>query len=169
MQAAYDALGQRTRLTTAAGSTQYRYNAVGQLTEIRDPMGALTAMSYTATGQRASLQLPNGVTASSTYDLRDRLTALTYRKSQQTLASYTYTLDAAGRRTQVLEADGSTTYWGYDAANRLQQEIQRTGQGIIQHQASYQYDAMGNRLSQTVNGQTTSYSYNTLDQLIQAT
>src|SRR5258708_38349822 len=39
------------------------------------------------------------------------------------------------------------------------------GSGTPIYQASYTYDGTGNRLMQTVNGATSSYSYNALDQL----
>ncbi len=61
--------------------------------------------------------------------------------------------------------NGSDTFtWTYDAAYRLTGET-RVNFGTTTYQASYSYDAVGNRTSATINGQTTNYTYNSLDQL----
>lgn len=133
-----------------------------------DPLGETTTFAYTPAGQRAQMHLPNGITAVYTYDLLDRLEQIRYQQADTVLAAYTYDLDAAGKRTRVTELDGSTVDWRYDAAARLTQETRIDQQGTVQYAATYTYDAMGNRLSQTVNGQTTTYSYNNLDQCVSA-
>jgi RHS repeat-associated protein len=79
------------------------------------------------------------------------------------LASFSYSYNADGLRTQVVEADGSTVTYTYDGAHRLVGEI-RTG--TAPYSISYTLDAEGNRLSQTVNGVTTTFSYNADDQLL---
>ncbi len=47
--------------------------------------------------------LPNGVTTSYGYDAAQRQTSISHTLSSQTLASYTYTLDANGNRTRAVE------------------------------------------------------------------
>ncbi len=68
----------------------------------------------------------------------------------------------------MTEADGSSTQWRYDDAYRLTGETRRDGSGAVTAQASYTYDAAGNRTAMTAGGQTTTYSYNALDQLTNA-
>ncbi len=58
---------------------------------------------YGAFGQVVTATLPNGVTTSYGYDAAERQTSITHTLSSQTLAAYTYTLDANGNRTRAVE------------------------------------------------------------------
>ncbi|CAG0981385.1 partial tRNA nuclease WapA, partial [Anaerolineae bacterium] len=91
---------------------------------------------------------------------------LTYQDGMTTVAAYNYTLDTVGNRTRVDELGGDYTTWGYDNQYRLTNETIHDGGSTIS--SSYTYDDVGNRTSQTVNGQATAYSYNALDQMTQA-
>jgi RHS repeat-associated protein len=75
-------------------------------------------------------------------------------------------LTVTGQRIGLTEADGTTTAWIYDAADRLTSETIRNEATARLYAATYRYDATGNRLSQVVNGVTTTSSYNTLDQVV---
>ncbi len=68
----------------------------------------------------------------------------------------------------MTEADGSTIHWSYDQSYRLTGETMRDPSNALTYQAGYVYDPVGNRESATINGQTTSYSYNNLDQITTA-
>jgi YD repeat-containing protein len=73
---------------------------------------------------------------------------------------------------------GQITYWtnqldttparwlvaGYDAADQLTNAVQTDGVTMF-NSYSYAYDPAGNRLQSQVNGLTTQYSYNALNQL----
>ncbi len=66
-------------------------------------------------------------------------------------------------RPRQFSADKGGTYaYGYDSAYRLTSES-RTG--FRSYSASHTYDAMGNRLTRTLDGVTRSYSYNDADQV----
>src|SRR5262249_19361339 len=95
-------------------------------------------------------------------------TSLTQKAGSQTLASYTYTLDPAGNRTKVVNADGSGVSWTYDDAYRLIGETGKDQSGTTTFQASYSYDGVGNRTSASFGGQATTSTYNSLDQLTSA-
>ncbi len=58
---------------------------------------------------------------------------------------------------------GGTYAYGYDSAYRLTSES-RTG--FRSYSASHTYDAMGNRLTRTLDGVTRSYTYNDADQVV---
>lgn len=90
-----------------------------------------------------------------------------YSDPQFPLVSYAYTLDAVGNRTGVVEGNGTSLTWGYDTAYRLTSE-QRLVSGTPVYSAAYEYDPVGNRTEQTVNGQVTTYTYNNLDQMTSA-
>src|SRR5262249_7810380 len=72
-------------------------------------------------------------------------------KSATTLASYAYTLGAAGNRLTVTENTGRVVTYSYDALYRLTQE-QITSNSVTANNGTigYTYDAVGNRLSRTL-------------------
>lgn len=161
----YDPNGNRASMTTPSGTTSYQYNGNDQLTQVTAPMGQ-TNLTYTNVGLPDTLTYPNGVVKDYSYDERDRLTSLTYQDGMTTLAAYNYTLDTVGHRTRVDELGGDYTTWGYDDQYRLTDETIHDGGSTLS--SSYTYDDVGNRTSQTVNGQATTYSYNALDQMTQS-
>ena len=82
-----------------------------------------------------------------------------------TAQSYAYTLDAAGKRTSIAEADGTTRNFGYDAIDRLTSEAVT---GPSNYSNNFAYDSVGNRLTQTSTGNhpgTVSYTYDNRDRL----
>jgi len=162
---AYDAAGNRLSMTTPSGTITYGYDAAGQLITVTDPEGRAFIYTYNDAGLRTQLSYPNGITVDYSYDQLDRLTGIVQRKGGVALASYTYSLGPAGNRLNVAEADGSTIEWAYDNAYRLVGETRFDGNGTAAAQTTYTYDPVGNRLSQIINGQTTTYTYNELDQL----
>lgn len=131
-----------------------------------DALGAV--FTYDAVGNRETATYGNGVLTTYTYDRRDRLTDLHTTHNGTTLHRFHYTLDASGLRTQVVatEADGTvrTTTYTYDFVKRLTGESQQVANAIV-FQAAYAYDRVGNRLSATVNGTTTTYVYDANDRL----
>ncbi len=112
------------------------------------------------------LCLPNGVNYEYKYDALNRLSSLAeYYKGGPILGAYAYTRGPTGILLGEQGLNGSDTFtWTYDAAYRLTGET-RVNFGTTTYQASYSYDAVGNRTSATINGQTTNYTYNRLDQL----
>jgi RHS repeat-associated protein len=172
LQYSYDSAGNRATMTTSAGTTQYTYDALNRLLTVTDPSAGTFTNTYDALGNRTSLALPNGITTSYGYDPQNRLTNITQRLGATILASYTYTLDPVGNRTRVDQFDGnanSSILWTYDEAYRLTRETWQSSGGSPLLTIDYTYDGNRNRLSQTVNGTTTTYSYNVLDQLLTAT
>jgi YD repeat-containing protein len=84
-----------------------------------------------------------------------------------TYAGFTYTLDAVGNRTKVVEANGRTVDYQYDNLNRLiSEQITNTVSG--NRNFGYTYDLAGNRLTKTdsVEG-TTAYAYDANNRLTQ--
>src|SRR5262249_44701672 len=69
-----------------------------------------------------------------------------------TLASYAYSLGAAGNRLSVTEQNGRVVNYSYDALYRLTQE-QITSDPVRANNGTigYSYDAVGNRLLRTSN------------------
>jgi RHS repeat-associated protein len=162
----YDAAGNRTSLTTPAGMTTYGYDELDQLTSVVDPQGGETTLTYDAVGLRTQKSLPNGISVDYGYDELNRLTSIVQHDGTNVLESYEYELGPAGSRLSVTNEDGASVHWSYDDDSRLIGEEFRDASGIPVTQTSYSYDAVGNRLSETVNGVTTDYTYDELDQLL---
>ncbi|MEN6645438.1 MAG: hypothetical protein ABFE08_23590, partial [Armatimonadia bacterium] len=81
------------------------------------------------------------------------------------LQSLYYTYDDDGQRTKIEREDGTRIYYSYDAAHRLTGEDWLDQSDSHIYGFAYQYDAAGNRLRKTFNGEVTYYDYNNLNQL----
>ena len=176
---AYDVkTGVKTRVWTLNSDIRYTYDAMNRLKtvavhkrngiELGTP--EVTTYDYTKVGSRASVSLPNGITTSYQYDSLNRLTNLTHKKADTLIASYTYSLLPAGRRSAVTEVTPEGTSqinYTYDNLYRLTRE-KRTG--INPFATSYAYDINSNRTQkvETVNAitDTINYEYNANDQLL---
>ena len=102
----------------------------------------------------AGYAYPNGVSTSYTYDPLNRLTNMQSNCGSGAgcgvpgtpLASYAYTLGAAGNRLSVAELSGRTVAYGYDDLYRLTSENVSGDPGGKNGAVSYQYDSVGNRV-----------------------
>ncbi|HEV3317830.1 MAG TPA: hypothetical protein VG488_12705 [Candidatus Angelobacter sp.] len=140
-------------------SMSYTYDADNRLASVTDAVGT-TNYSYDAVGNLSGITLPNGVSTSYAYNLLNRLTNLQSTcgtaapgcgPAGTSIASYTYTLGAAGNRLSVVELSGRTVNYGYDDLYRLTSEA-IAGASAQNGTIAYQYDPVGNRkqLSSTV-------------------
>lgn len=151
-------------------SVDYGYNALNQLATVKDNNllalnGGVTSYSYDSVGNVQSARYPNGVSTSYGYTTLNRLHTITVGTTASTLASYSYTLAAAGNRTSVSELGGRTVNYSYDASYRLTNETITNDSHGINGTISYVYDRVGNRLTRTssvatVTSQTSTYDAN---------
>jgi len=129
-------------------------------------MARITNYTYDPAGNRETVTLPNGITTRITYDARNLTTDVVSRTVDGTvLDAWHYTLDEAGMRRAVTDVTGRTVDYTYDPLDRLIEEqiTQTTGEiRVFQHT----YDAVGNRITRTVDGMTTQYSYDANDRLL---
>ena len=153
VQLAYDADNRRTTLTLPNGITvNYGYDSASELTGLTYTQGngntlGNLAYGYDADGRITSKSgtfatdvLPTATTQPATFDLNDRKTSF----NGQAL-SY----DANGNLT----SDGTNAYT-WNARNQLAQ-ISQGGSA----QLSFSYDALGRRISKTVQGVATQFLY----------
>jgi YD repeat-containing protein len=94
----------------------------------------------------------NATSTKYAYDSRNRLVqeaTQTTGSSPVTFQSYASTLDLAGRRTEVTEADGTVRSYGYDSIDRLTSEA---ATGSLTYDKTFGYDGVGDRLTQTTTG-----------------
>ncbi|MDQ3044076.1 MAG: hypothetical protein M3R06_02840, partial [Chloroflexota bacterium] len=131
-----DANGNRTAVTSNAGTETYSLDALNRVTAATYPDGGAVSFSYDPTGNRTS-RTSGGQTTSYTYDDADQLL------SDGSLA---YSYDANGNRT----AAGADTF-AWDWNNRL------TGTTVGGTTAAYTYDGDDTRVSKSTGGTTTPY------------
>jgi RHS repeat-associated protein len=97
---------------------------------------------YDPASNVATVATPNQLTANFTYDVLNRLTAMT-----TPVSSYTYTQGPTGIKTGVSEGNGRTISWNYDGIYRLTNETISNDPNQNNGSASYSLDPVGNRLS----------------------
>jgi YD repeat-containing protein len=147
----YDALEHLTKTVFPDGSAvSYEYDGRGLLKRIP---GFVDDITYTASGQRASIAYANGVQTTYAYDARQRIEQLQTTHGQTVLQDLSYGLDDVdnivsitdGRSGKRTENDQSQTFT-YDSLYRLTQSSGAYGQ------IDFAYDAIGNivRKSSTV-------------------
>ncbi len=142
----YDAAGRRTGMIAPDGTTViYRHDPAGRLTRV-ECSGAWISFEYDAAGRRVRQETSGGAVTEYTYNSAGLLDTLTiYDSSRAVAASYQYTYDSLGNRTQVMLNDGFIR-WEYDESNRLTSEtISSTALGTATR--TFSYDYAGNRFS----------------------
>ena len=138
----YDALGNRTSMTTLEGKTTYDYDALEQLVGVTYPDGDTDTYEYDRSGNRITVT-KRGVTEA--YQ--------TNTDNQYTLAGSTsLAYDADGNLVSHRNSLGMTTY-DYDDENHIVRVLAPGGTW------EYVYDALGNRVKVTHDGEITRFSY----------
>lgn len=169
----YDAVGNLVKETDRNGYPKsYSYDALNRRTSETDALGHTTRFTYDANGNRLNVIDAKGNTTSYNYDALNRLAKEIY--ADGTTRQFTY--DAAGNQKTRKDGNGVITVYTYDAANRMTARSYPDGTAD-----TYSYDSVGRRktannqnatialvydnanrmLSETLNGKTTGYAYNT--------
>lgn len=183
----YDAIGNRTELSSARQQVQYQYDVLNRLREVVATLGTnppqTSSYSYDAVGNRAGMVHPNGTVVEYQYDVRNRLKTLIHKASQTAgaaiLLSLSYSVDASGLRTQISETRPGTgttaitrvTSYTYDAVKRLTRETV-SGTGGQARNTGWTYDKVGNRKTESSSGtlpRSQTYTYDANDRLLSET
>ena len=147
----YDAVGNRTQLTTQNQIIDYTFDDLNRLHTVTPSTSSvpIATYAYDGVGNRASVTHDTGVTTSYSYNRRNRLTGIQHKLGATVLLGLAYTLDASGLRTGIAETgtiDRTVTY-AYDGIKRL------TSESVVQlgndRRTGWTYDKTGNRLTQT--------------------
>ncbi|MFO0799724.1 MAG: LamG-like jellyroll fold domain-containing protein [Gemmataceae bacterium] len=167
LQFTLDAAGRRMRMTDQTGyAVVYAYDAAGRLSGLRDAGNALVVTyTYDPAGRLSRKDNANGTFTTYDYDAAGRVLHLVNRAPGGAVSSrFDSTYDALGRRATTATLDGTWTYT-YDGVGRLTRAVFASTNGAVPNQdLTYTYDARGNRTSTVVNGVTTAYTPNDLNQ-----
>lgn len=178
---AYDGplLTEQTWSGAVSGTVRYTYDASFRLASVqvnnedpiayvRDDDGAITSagpmtLTYDAVTGRLTGTSVGVVTTDVAYDDLGQVAVESASVSGAVIFRRSYTRDALGRITKVVElapSGDSTTTYGYDAAGRLA-AVTNADRTTI-----YTYDANGNRLSEMRPDGTTTGTYDDRDRLL---
>ncbi|KAF0193733.1 MAG: Rhs family protein [Bacillota bacterium] len=149
---AYDQAGNITSITYPGG---------GAVTQVYDELNRLMTingyanLSYDTAGNLSQLAYNNGVTTNYTYNNRGLLSRI-----QSPVLDLQYAYDTVGNITGI-----NNEVYSYDGLNRLH-TANKPGHN---YQATYQYDAVGNRTEQVEDGITTIYTHSPVNALTTST
>jgi RHS repeat-associated protein len=149
----YDDDNRLTRATVGTDSVSYEYNADNALRTTTYPGG-------------------NGYLETRGYDRDGRLESLTNTKGASTLSSFTLIRDEDGNPTRVTALNNAVSWserYTYDDLDRLTEACYQASPctGGADPFIRWTYDEVGNRLTEQRPTGTTTYTYNTADQLMQ--
>ena len=173
----YDALDELTSLsaratpTSTVRETTYVYDGAHRITEVHDPLGGTTTMTYDDDSHLTGRTLPNGIHSTWTYNARGWVMSVVHERADDTvIASSTYLRSPTGEPTRITREDGTYVLLDYDSALRIQQEAYRAADGSVIENIEYAYDRDGNRTTRRVGATEASmvvetYAYDAGDEL----
>ena len=169
--------------TGPGGTTTYHYDLLGRTIQVDDPSGS-TRFGYDAWGNLQNLTDAANRRTEFLYDSSGRLTQKRRPMQQSTGYEYypsTSSGQAAGRLWKILDAKHQSMEYGYDGQGRLETIAYADGRSVTLSydpstgsgqasgnlagyddgvtSASYTYDDLGRKLSETVNYGTVSKSF----------
>jgi RHS repeat-associated protein len=166
---AFDARGNRARMSGPAGDTVYTYDALDRLVEMAGPGGERYAFAYDAASRRVGMSLPNGIVSDYGYDPAGRLISLGYTLPGGTVPTwrFDYGYDGVGNRVALdqqvpMAGAAADVDYVYDELDRL---VAATAPVTGEADSAFSYDAAGNRLRQT--GQAEDAVFDAANRLLQ--
>jgi len=164
----YDAVGNLLKIASGDSAVAYTYDALDRPVETKQTFAGKTyaiAYAYDAVGNRTAMKTPWG-DFSYTYDALNRLTGLV--NPQGITVAFKY--DAAGRRVKktIFKTAPSLlaeTDYAYDAAGQLLSIVNKAG-GRVAAFNNYEYDLAGNRVRIEDKSGLTKYGYDKSNRLI---
>jgi len=174
VQHAYDGNGQQGLLSATTDAdrqvTSFAYTHRDELAQ-SSQSGVATNYQYDQDGNALAVNDGWGNLAAKSWDAAGRLTSLINRDPHNTyLSGYSYQYNTDSQKVGSGEygyggANGvkvADVAWRYDPLGHLTSEVRA---GNSTRNATYGVDGVGNRTSQTINGTTTTYSYDTDDEV----
>ncbi len=171
----YNTAGERIQSVDQTGFTvNYAYDSLGELAKLTDGSGNLIVQyTYDSAGLLTGKLMGNGTSTAYTYDADGNVLSITNSAPGGSVNSFDhYTYDALGNVLSDTNQDGQWVYT-HDADGQLTDATFTPNaadpDGLTPQVLHYVYDASGNRVSETVNGVTTAYAVNDLNEYTSAT
>ncbi len=163
----YNAAGQRTSIVDQTGfTTDYVYDTVGRLSQLTDGSGnVIVTYTYDPDGRLGEKVNGNGTYTTYQYDADGNvLHLINFAPDGSVNSRFDYTYDSLGLETTEATLDGTWTY-SYDADGQLVHAVfASTNSSEPSQDLAYTYDAMGNRATTVINGVTTQYVTNDMNE-----
>ncbi|WP_247613070.1 RHS repeat-associated core domain-containing protein [Streptomyces galbus] len=172
---AYTPAGNVDYYQDPAGKTDYTWNEVNKLTQLKDPRGAVTTYQYDNNDARTTTTYPGGTVQKVGIDNAGRPKNIKTTSAQGTLVNLDYTYgygtnnatDGDKIRTQTDNVTGRKRTYSYDGAGRFSYaKEEKAGSTVDSWQ--YCYDLAGNLTSQGTDPgcpRGTTYTYNDAQEL----
>src|SRR3984957_3461463 len=166
-----DPVGNRLLLADLFGVTTYTWDIQSRLTGFVNPITQFVeAQSVSITRDPLDRELVRtnglfGAVISHVYDPAGRETAL-YNNNAFSAPSFTNYYDPANNRIGVVESSGGAVSFLFDPSYQLTNE-RRTGTDAFN--TTYGYDPLGNRLTQSADGQITTRTFNSANAQVTST
>ncbi len=163
----YDNFGRPAGLAAGPAYTVgYGYDAYGRFNSVSSSVQSVSSVatySYLpGSDLLAQLMLDNGLQATRVYESsRDLITSVVNTFGNNPLSRFDYANDVLGRRVQRIDSGSATNIFGYNTRS----ELTSAAMGVNNY--GYQYDAIGNRQTATLNGLVSTYTANLLNQYTQ--
>ncbi len=166
---ALDSAGRRMEMEDQTGfKTGYHYDSVGRLASLTDTVGA-TIVTYSYDPAGHLVRKDNGNDTYTTYDYDANgniLHLINHAPGGSVNSHFDYTYDSLSLTRSMATVDGAWTY-SYDGTGQLTHAVfASTNAAIANQDLTYNYDALGNRTTTVINGMTTVYTTNNLNQYI---
>lgn len=181
---AYDAAGQlESETDPLGGKTEYGYDGNGNRTTTKDALGHTTHRTFDGDDELTKVIRPDGTALENEYDQAGNRIAQVDAAGHKTVYGY----DALDREVSVTDPEGNTTTFGYDPAGHRTEAIDPEGERTefsydgVGHlletnysdgttPAVYQYyDEDGNRIYRYDGSGESTFSYDSLNRMTQAT
>lgn len=163
----YDAAGRRASMNSSGFEVRYAYDPVGRLSELRDGADApFVKYTYDPAGRLAKEEKSNQTITEYTYDGAGRIASIVnHAPNGDVNSQFTYGYDALGRRISAATLDGCWLYT-YDLTGQLIHAVftPNVGSSLSGQDLTFAYDALGNRTTMQVNGVSTAYVTNSLNE-----
>ncbi len=163
----YNSLGQLTQEVDQSGYTlNYTYDAEGRPYQLLNGSNQpITTYGYNAGGEITSQTNANGTYTNYSYDANGNLlTVINYAPGGAINSEYQGTYNALNQLATLATPDGSWNYT-YDSDGQLTRAIfTSTSMNVTNQDLAYSYDPDGNLSSTIIDGVTTNYSVNSMNE-----
>ena len=157
----YSNFGSTIGMTDDSGNTTWAYNGRGNLSSLITPQGNFSYTYDSQSSERLTMTAAGIGTYTYEYDGLGRVKKLTNYRNEITQWAF----DDAGRTTQRTLHNGDKEDFAYDIRDRLTGVTLKKADQTLLRSQTYGYDAASNVVNHTIDGITTAYGYDNINQL----